>query len=124
MAHQDPDGTREIPEAPAAPERAHVPLDRSSVDRWQAPRADARPQRVAFIGMAGMAMVLFLILASGTVIPWWGLTGLSLVWLGALVQGTRWFMRHPGRVLALAVGMLLLWLVVLYGGAVLLDWGR
>ena len=104
----DPDRTREAPK----------------VDRWSAPRADARPQRSSFIGMAGMAMMLFLILASGAVIPWWGIVALTLVWIAALVQGTRWFMTRPGRVVALAVGMLVLWLVVLYGGAVLLDWGR
>jgi hypothetical protein len=116
MSIPDDDGTRELPEAP--------PLDRSTVDRWRAPRADARPQRGSFIGMAGMAMVLFLILASGTVIPWWGLVVLSLVWVGALVQGARWFMTRPGLVMALPVGMLVLWLVVLFGGATLLDWGQ
>ena len=81
-------------------------------------------RRGNLIGMAGMAMMLFLILASGAVIPWWGIVALTLVWIAALVQGTRWFMTRPGRVVALAVGMLVLWLVVLYGGAVLLDWGR
>ena len=111
----DPDPTREIPEAP--------PLDRSSVDRWTAPGPSARPQRASFVGMACMSMVLFLILASGAVIPWWGIGLLTLVWAAALAQGARWFMSHPGRVVALPVGMLALWLVVLYGGAVLLGWG-
>jgi hypothetical protein len=115
MEHQDPDPTREVPVAP--------PVERSAVDRWSAPRADARPQRSAFIGMAGMAMVLFLILASGAVVPWWGIALLTLVWVAALVQGTRWFMSRPGRVLALPVALLALWLAVLYGGAVLLGWG-
>jgi hypothetical protein len=110
-----PDRTLEVPEAP--------PLTRSSVDRWTPPRATARPQRASFVGMAGMAMVLFLILASGSVIPWWGLVLLTLVWAMALLQGVRWFMSHPGRVVALPVAMVALWLAVLYGGAVLLDWG-
>lgn len=109
----DPDRTREMPEAP---------LTRESVDRWQPPPVNARPQRNAFIGMAGMAMVLFLILASGTVVPWWGLALLTVVWAAALVQGIRWFMTSPGRVLLLPVAMLALWLAVLYGGAVLLGW--
>ena len=111
----EPGGTRELPEAP--------PLDRATVDRWRAPRANARPQRSSFIGMAGMAMVLFLILASGAVIPWWGIVALTLVWVGALVQAARWFMTRPGRVLALPVAMLVLWLAVLMGGAVWLGWG-
>src|SRR3954447_24542606 len=95
----DPEWTHEIPEAP--------PLDKSMVDRWTAPRTGprttARPQRASFIGMAGMTMVLFLILASGTVIPWWGLVLLTLVWAAALAQGARWFMSHPSRVLLIAV---------------------
>jgi hypothetical protein len=115
MSEHEPDRTREIPEAP--------PLDRSTVDRWTGPRADARPQRSSFIGMAAMAMMLFLILASGVVIPWWGLALLTAVWLVAVVRGAQWFMTHPGRVLALPVAMLVLWLAVLYGGAMLLDWG-
>ena len=121
MPENDPERTREVPaahEPPGAP-----PLDRRTVDRWSAPRANARPQRSSFIGMAGMAMAAFLILASGAVIPWWGMALLILAWLAALVQGARWFMSHPGRVVALAVGMLVLWLVVLMGGAFLLDWG-
>ena len=123
MSEREPDPTREVPTAssPVPPEAP--PLARSSVDRWTAPGPSARPQRASFIGMAGMAMTLFLILASGAVIPWWGLVLLTLVWVAALVQGTRWFMDHPGRVVALPVGMLALWLVVLYGGAALLDWG-
>ena len=113
-AHEEPDRTREVPEAP--------PLDKSTVDRWDAPRVTARPQRGSFIGMAGMAMVLFLILASGTVVPWWGIAGLGLVWVVALAQGVRWFMPHPARVAALPVGMLALWLAVLFGGAFGLGW--
>ncbi len=113
---EEPDPTREIPEAP--------PLDRATVDRWAAPRVDARPQRASFVGMAAMAMMLFLILASGTVVPWWGIALLTLVWVGALVRGVTWFMSHPGRVLALPVAMLALWLAVLFGGAVWLGWGR
>jgi hypothetical protein len=109
-----PDRTREV-------EAARV--DPSMVGRWSPPRTTARPQRSSFVGIACLAMVLFLILASGTVIPWWGLVVLSLVWVAALVQSARWFMANPRGVLGLAAGMLVLWLAVLYGGAVLLGWG-
>lgn len=112
---EHPDRTREVPEAP--------PLDRSSVDRWTAPRASARPQRSSFIGMAGLAMVLFLILASGAVVPLWAIGLLTLVWVLALVQSARWFMTHPSRVVAAPMLMTVLWLAVVYGGAVWLDWG-
>jgi hypothetical protein len=112
----DPERTREVPEAP--------PLDRSTVDRWGAPRADARMQRSSFVGMAGMAMVLFLILASGTVMPWWAMAALALVWLVGLVRAAQWFMSHPRRVVAIPVGLAALWLAVLMGGAFGLGWGR
>ena len=111
----EPDRTREVPEAP--------PLDRSTVDRWAAPRAGARPQRSSLIGMAGMAMVLFLILASGAVVPLWAMALLVLVWVLALVQSGRWFMTHPARVVATPMLMIVLWLAVLYAGAAWLDWG-
>ena len=113
MSEREPD--REVPEAP--------PLDRSTVDRWTGSPATARPQRSSFIGMSGMAMVLFLILASGAVLPWWAMVLLTLVWVVALVQSARWFMTHPGRVVATPVVMVALWLAVLYGGAIWLDWG-
>ncbi len=110
-----PDRTREVPEAP--------PLDKSMVDRWTAARPTARPQRASFVGMAGMAMVLFLILASGTVVPIWAIALLTLVWVAALVQCARWFMTYPSRVVAAPMLMVVLWLAVVYGGAVWLDWG-
>ena len=111
----EPDRTREMPEAP--------PLDKSCIDRWTAPRASARPQRSSFIGVDGLAMVLFLILASGSVVPIWAIALLTLVWVAALVKCAQWFMTHPSRVVAAPMVMVLLWLAVVYGGAVWLDWG-
>jgi len=116
----DPDRTREVPEAP--------PLHRSTVDRWAAPRPDAarpdaRAQRSSFIGMAGMPLVLFVILASGAVLAVWAMALLVLVWGFALVQSARWFMTHPSRVVATPVLLIVLWLAVLYAGAAWLGWG-
>ena len=96
---------------------------RRGVDRWSAPPPDARPYRSSFVGMAGMAMMLFIILASGTVLPWYAIAALTVVWLAAMVVGTRWFLRHPTRVLLLPLVMALLWLGVLMGGVLLFEWG-
>ena len=98
--------------------------ERRRVDRWAAPPPDARPYRSSFVGMAGMATMLFVILASGTVLPWYAIAALTLVWVAAMVKGARWFLRHPIRVLLLPVAMVLLWLAVLMGGVLAFGWGR
>jgi hypothetical protein len=115
------DETQPIPAGPPiAPEPGRP---RRRVDRWGAPPPDARPYRSSFIGMAGMAMMLFVILASGTVMPWWAIAALTVMWLAGLVRGTRWFLVHPTRVLLLPVLMCALWLGVLMGGVLLFGWG-
>ena len=88
----------------------------------EAPRPDARPVLGSFLGMGGMACVLFLVLASGLVAPWYGVVGLALVWLVLLVVGVRWFMSHPWRVAALPVVMVVVWFATVTAGAALLDW--
>ena len=85
-------------------------------------RSDARDVLGSFIGMAGMAAMLFIVLASGLVAPWWAVTLLTLVWLVLLVLGARWFMRRPWRVAALPVVMALVWVVTISAGGAFLDW--
>lgn len=75
------------------------------------------------MGMAGLAMMLFIILASSAVLPWWTIAALTVVWLAALVKGTRWFVAHPTRVLLLPFLMAALWLGTLMGGVLLFGWG-
>ena len=92
--------------------------------------SDHRPERLpdarhllgSFVGMTGMASVLFLVLASGLVAPAWAVVGLSLVWLVLFVVGARWFMHHPRRVAALPVVMALIWFAVIMAGAFWLGW--
>lgn len=123
------DGTASGPDhdtepIPVAPPLAPEPgRPRRRVDRWTAPAPDARPYRSSFIGMAGMAMMLFLILASGAVLPWYAIAALTLVWVAVLVRGARWFLRSPVKVLLLPVLMLVLWLATLMLGVRLLGWG-
>ena len=84
--------------------------------------ADARHLIGSFIGMSGMACVLFLVLASGLVAPAWAVVVLTLVWLVLFVMGVRWFMRHPWRVAALPLVMAIVWFGSVTLGAVFLDW--
>ena len=70
-----------------------------------------------------MAMMLFIILASGAVLPWYAIAVLTLVWLAALVQGARWFVRSPVKVLLLPLLMLGSWLGTLMLGVSLFGWG-
>jgi hypothetical protein len=87
-----------------------------------APRPDARPVVGSFLGMGGMACVLFLVLASGLVAPWYGVALLCLVWVVLFVIGVRWFMSHPWRVAALPVVMTVVWFATVTAGAAFLDW--
>jgi hypothetical protein len=73
--------------------------------------------------MAGLAMMLFIILASGAVLPWYAIAALTLVWVAALVQGARWFVRSPVKVLMLPLLVLGLWLGTLMLGVAAFGWG-
>jgi hypothetical protein len=65
-----------------------------------------------FIGMSGLACVLFLDVASAGLLRWWAVVGLVLAWLVLLALGCRWFVANPRRVVLLALVGLLLWLLV------------
>ncbi len=84
--------------------------------------ADARHLLGSFIGMMGMASVLFLVLASGLVAPWWAVALLAVAWVVLFVLGVRWFLHHPWRVAALPVVMVLVWFGSVTAGAFFLDW--
>jgi hypothetical protein len=115
------DETTPIPVGPPlAPEPAR---ERRRIDRWAAPPPNARPYRNSFIGMIGLAMALFIILASGAMLPWYAIAALTVVWLAALVRGAQWFVSRPNRVLLLPLLVLGLWLAVLMAGVALFGWG-
>ena len=75
-----------------------------------------------FIGMGAMVCVLFLVLATAVVAPWWVTTLLVLLWLVLFVVGTRWFEPHPRRVPWLAAVAFAVWLPVISLGVRLLGW--
>ena len=85
-------------------------------------RDDASPW--AFAGMIGLACDFFLIAATPTVVdaPWWVVGLLLVVWVVAIVQGCRWFVRRPVTVLVLSVALAMGWFAVVLAGARWFDW--
>ena len=76
-----------------------------------------------FVGMVGMACTAFLVGASVLTSPWYAVAGLSLLWLGTLVVAIRWWTPHPDRLPWLPVGLTLVWIVTVVGGAAAFGWG-
>jgi hypothetical protein len=73
------------------------------------------PEKVSpwgFAGMAALACLLFLDLASLLISPWWAVVVLVLVWLVLFARACRWFTPAPRRVAKAAIAGYLLWLVI------------
>ena len=85
-------------------------------------RPDGRELLWSFVGMSGMACVLFLVLFAGLITPNWVPFVLLGVWLVLFVLGTRWFMHHPRRVAVLPVLMLVIWVATIAAGVRFLNW--
>ncbi len=66
-------------------------------------RAKASPW--PFVGMIGMACVLFLIGASVLATPWFVVLGLTILWLVVLVVAVVWWSLHPTWLPWLPVGL-------------------
>lgn len=75
-----------------------------------------------FVGMGGMAAVLFLYAASGLLTPPWAVAGLVAVWLVAFVVACRWWSRRPGWVPFLPVALVAVWFAVVNAGGAWLGW--
>ncbi|GGF30760.1 hypothetical protein GCM10011519_00250 [Marmoricola endophyticus] len=67
-----------------------------------------------FVGMAALACVLFVYLASVEFLRWYAVLALVVVWLVLLAVGARWFTPAPRRVLLLPVAGLLVWAGVVW----------
>ncbi|GAB2859850.1 hypothetical protein [Nocardioides pacificus] len=77
-----------------------------------------------FVGMGGLACMFFVYAASGAIAPWWGVTGLLLLWVVLLALGARWWTPHPHWVAALPAVALLVWIVAIAAGAAWWGWGE
>jgi len=76
-----------------------------------APPPDVRRLRPSFVGMTGLACVLFLNLGSATLLGAGWTIGLCVLWLVLLLIGARSFMTQPWVVLLLPVVGLCAWVV-------------
>jgi hypothetical protein len=79
--------------------------------------------RSGFVGMGGLACLLFLDLGTARLVPWWVTTALVVLWLVLLGLGMRWFEPHPRRVPWLVVLGFCVWLGAVVGGSLALGSG-
>ncbi|MGA8247535.1 MAG: hypothetical protein WB797_11570 [Nocardioides sp.] len=68
--------------------------------------------------MIALVCVLFLDLATLSVVAWWVVTVLVAVWVGVFVLACAWWTPHPRRLPWLAAGLFVLWVVVVIGGSI------
>jgi hypothetical protein len=73
---------------------------------------DIRVYRDSFIGLSMLACVPFLIFGALQVYGWLAAIGLFLLWLVLLSLGAAWFMRHPRWVIGLGLIGFGAWFVV------------
>jgi ribose/xylose/arabinose/galactoside ABC-type transport system permease subunit len=73
--------------------------------------------------MVGLAMVLFLDLATATTAPWWVTVLLLLLWALCFGLACAWFVRRPRLVPWLPVLAFLVWAPVIAVGTRQLGWG-
>ncbi len=69
--------------------------------------------------MGLLACAFFLCAASAMIGPWWSSPAMLGLWLVAMVAAVRWFTPAPRRVVALGVGLLLAWVLLVPGLLVL-----
>lgn len=76
-----------------------------------------------FVGMGAMACMLFLVLGTGNVAPWWVTTLFVVLWLVLFVVAMTWFVRRPRRVPWLPALLFAVWLPTVVLGTRQLGWG-
>jgi hypothetical protein len=76
-----------------------------------APPPEVQRLRPSFMGMTGLACVLFLDLGSATLLGAGWTIGLCVLWLVLLLIGVRRFMTQPRVVLMLPLAGLAAWVV-------------
>jgi hypothetical protein len=76
----------------------------------------------AIVGLAGMAAIGLLYLASGLLAPAWAVIVLCALWSGMAVLDIVWFRTRPLLVLAMPFVAWAIWFVALTVGDLLLGW--
>ena len=75
-----------------------------------------------FVGMGGMACVLFLDLGTAAIAPWWVTALLLMLWVVLFAVAARWFVPHPRRVPWLPLLAFAVWLPTIVVGTRSLGW--
>ncbi len=78
-----------------------------------APPPEVRRLRPSFVGITGLACVLFLDLGVASVLGVGWTVGLCVLWLVLLLVGVRLFMTKPRVVMALPLVGLVAWLAAI-----------
>ena len=86
--------------------------------------AQAKVSPWGFVGMGGMACVLFLNLGTANVAPWWVTVLFLLLWLVLFLLAMRWFVPQPTWVPWLPLGAFVVWLPTIVLGTRNLGWGE
>ena len=76
-----------------------------------------------FVGMGGMACMLFLDLGTANVAPWWVTFLFLLLWVVLFLLAARWWVPQPTRVAWLPVVAFVIWLPTIVFGTRNLGWG-
>ena len=77
------------------------------------------PSPAGFVGMALLACAFFLCAASAMVGAGWTTPVMLGIWCVGLVAAVRWFTPAPARVVLVAVAVLVAWVLVVPGWALL-----
>jgi len=85
--------------------------------------AAAKVSPWGFVGIGGMACVLFLDLGSANVAPWWVTVLFLLLWVVLFLLAARWWTRQPTRAAWLPVVAFVVWLPTIVFGTRNLGWG-
>ena len=80
----------------------------------------ARP--APWIAFAGLAVLLWLYLATLLLAPWWGVAVLLVCWAGLFGLTVRWSRTAPLRTLLVPVLGVAIWVGVVTGGEAWFGW--
>jgi hypothetical protein len=75
-----------------------------------------------WIGVGGLACLLWLVIASALFAPWWGVGLLLLVWLAAVALAIGWARPHPAWVAGVPLLGLAAWVGLVAVGVAWWGW--
>lgn len=76
-----------------------------------------------WIGYAGLACLLWIVIASVLFAPWWGVTLMLAMWVGGLLLALGWTRPHPAWVTWVPIVGLAAWGGLVAIGDVWWGWG-